>query len=108
MENEEDMEMGDFSSNLDGYLGNKGETRNNEIEESLDKNVGLENIGDEDINQSGKPQKVREENVEEDLGKEKELEKDVEKGKDDPSFGVMLSFLDIAKLKVNSSLHGDS
>ena len=69
MENEEDTEMGDFSSNLDSYCGSKGETRKNEVEESLDKKVGSENIGDEDINQSGQPQKVREENLEEDMGK---------------------------------------
>ena len=71
MENEEDTEMGDFSSNLDGYFGSKGETGKNEVEESLDKNVGSENIGDEDINQSRQPQKFREENVEEELGKAK-------------------------------------
>ena len=104
MENEEDTEMGDFSSNLDGYSSSKGESRKNEVEESLEKIFGLENIGDEDINQSGKLQKAREENVEEDLGKEKELEKDAKKGKDDPSLGVTLSFLDIDKLKVDSSL----
>ena len=42
------------------------------------------------------------------MGKEKELEEDAEKVKDDPSLGVMLSFLHTAKLKANSSLRGDS
>ena len=40
MENEENMDMGDFSSNLDGYFGSKGESRKYEVEESSEKNIG--------------------------------------------------------------------
>ena len=58
-------------------------------------------IGEEEKNQSEKPQNVSEENKEVDTGKEKE---DI----DPTSKDAKLSFLHIAKLKVDSSLQGDS
>ena len=116
MEIEEDMKMGDISSNMGGYPSSKDDTRKNDVEESLDKNDGSKKIGNEGINQGGETQRFGEENVEEELGKEKNLGKEDAKGMeyprekkmDDPSFRVSLSFLDIENIKSNSSLHGDS
>ena len=50
------------------------------------------------------------------MGSEKDLGKEEEKGMvnprekevDDSSLGISLSFLDTAKMKIDSSLHGDS
>lgn len=66
---EEDIEMGDISSNLGGYLASKNETEKNIEEESLSKNDGLGNIGNEATMQGTDG----EENVEEEVGKEKDL-----------------------------------
>jgi hypothetical protein len=44
---EEDIEMGDISSNLGGYSTSKNETEKNVKEESLGKNYGSGNIGNE-------------------------------------------------------------
>ena len=48
VEIEEDTEMGDISSNLEGYPGSKDETRKNDVEENLDKNEESDNIGNEE------------------------------------------------------------
>ena len=55
LENEENTKMRDFSSNLDGYSGSKGEFGKDEANESYDKNIGSENIGEEDKSQSEQP-----------------------------------------------------
>ena len=71
---------------------------------------GSKNTGEEDKNQSEQPQKASEEKMEEDMGKKKvNMEEDTGKEKDNPtSMGAKLSFLHIAKIKVYSSLQGDS
>jgi len=48
--NKENMHMGDFSSNLNGFLGNKDESGRAKANESHEKNIGLENTGEEDKN----------------------------------------------------------
>ena len=97
MENDEIMEMGDFSSNLDGYSSSKGVLGKDEVEESHDNNTGLDNHGEEEENLSDHPQNASEEKMEEEIGKEME---DIDPvGKD-----AKLSFLHTTKLKPNSSL----
>lgn len=81
-DSEEDTEMGDISSNLGGYSASKNETENNVEEESLGKNDGSRNIGNETTIQGTDG----EENVEEPEGKEKELRGEEEaKGIDNPT-----------------------
>lgn len=81
------------------------------------KNTESDNDGEEEKNLTEHPQEVREEKVdedtekmEEDTRKEKDnMEVDMEKERYDPtSMGVTLSFLHTTKLKVDSSLQGDS
>ena len=48
VEIEEDTEMGDISSNLEGYPSSKDETGKNDVQESLDKNEDSDNIGNEE------------------------------------------------------------
>ena len=50
MENKENMDIGDFSSNLDGYSSKKGESRKAKAKESNEKNIASKNIGEEDKN----------------------------------------------------------
>lgn len=96
---EENTNVGDFSSNLNGYSGRKGKTRRAKVEDSLDKNKGLENTKKEEENQRNQPQNVGEEKMEEDMRKKKD---------DITGVGATLSFLHTTKLKVYSSLQGDS
>ena len=104
--------MGDISSNMGGYPSSKDDTRKNDEDENLDKNEGSDNTGNEDINQGING----EDNVEEELDKEKYLGKEEAKGMehpkdkkmDNPIMQASLSFLDTTKTKDDSSLHGDS
>ena len=129
LEEEENMDVGDFSSNLEGYPSSKGETSKEEMDESNDKNTRLGNVGEEDTNQSEHSLGVRDvkevmvkekeeltnkdvENVKEDTRKEKNesMGKDVMGKEKDESFGrdTRLSFLHTAKLKVDFSLQANS
>ena len=47
-ESGEEIEMGDISSNLEGYLGCKDDSGKSEGEGSLKKKEGLENAGTEE------------------------------------------------------------
>ena len=74
VETEEDMEMGDIQLNLGVILVVKmklGRMMNDELE-SLEKNEGSDRIGNEDISQCA----GEEENVDEELGKDKDLGKE--------------------------------
>ena len=122
------MDVGYFSSNLEGY---PGETDKEEKDESYEKNSRLGNVGEEDTNQREQSPRVREgkeemekekekedlskkdvDNVEEDTRVEKNesmCKDDMGKGMDDSAGRYSrLSFLHIAKLKVDSSLQADS
>ncbi len=46
MEEEENTDVGDFSSSLEGYPGSKGKTGKDEADESNDKNTGSDNVAD--------------------------------------------------------------
>lgn len=48
--NDEKKEIGDFSSNLDGYSSSKGVSRKDEVEESHDNNTGSDTHGKEEEN----------------------------------------------------------
>ena len=96
-ENDEKIEMGDFSSNLDGYSSSKVVSRKEEVEESHDKNTGLDTHGEEEEKLSDHPQNASKEKMEEETGKEME---DIDPiGKD-----AKLSFLHSENLKADSSL----
>ena len=71
-ENDEKMEMGDFSSNLDGYSGSKGVSGKDEVEESHDRNTGLDTHGEEEEKLNDHPQNASEEKMEEETRKEME------------------------------------
>ena len=110
IETKENKNVGDFSSNLNGYSGSKGKSGRAKDKDSLDKNKGSKNIGEKEENQSEQPQNAGEEKIEENMGKEKEnMEEDMGKEKDDPiCVGSTLCFLHTTKVKVDSSLQGDS
>ena len=115
VETKEDTKMEDISSNLEGYPSSKDDIGKNEVEGSREKNEGSKNAGTEEY-QGGDTQRIDEENVVEELGKEKDLGREEEKGMENPrenevedlALGISLSFLDIAKIKVDSSLWRDS
>ena len=83
MDNDEKMEMGDFSSNLDGYSRSKGGSPSKDnVEGSHDRKIGLDSPGEEDEKQTGHPShNASEEKMEEEMGKEKEGKDPI--GKDD-------------------------
>jgi len=71
-DNDEKMEIGDFSSNLDGYSGSKGvSTRKDDVEGSHDINMGSDTHGEENEKLSDHPsQNANEEKIEEEMRKE--------------------------------------
>ena len=57
VDEEENMDVGDFSSNLEGYLC---ETSKEEMDVNNEKNIGSSNVCEEDTNQSKQSLGVRE------------------------------------------------
>ena len=50
IETKENKDVEEFSSNINGYSGRKGESTRAEVKESHDKNMGSENFGQEEKN----------------------------------------------------------